>query len=509
VIRLRHLLIIVVAAVALRLNAATPEIRFGALKGWNVVLITVDTVDPKRIGLYGGDRRVMPFLDSLGAAGLVFDHAYCTTGSTAPSHATLLSGAAEPHHKVLYNGMGLSEKVFWLPEQLRSAGYMTAASTVAFFMGRTYRFGRGWELFTDVTVQQSPVPSNAASVRLFDESLARLREAKRPFFAWIHLKGGHEPLAPINARYLRTFAPGESPAKAPAAPTADDLPDVDTQTKIESRLLRYYDANLREADDALRLLFSEFADHNLRQHTLFIVAGDHGESFDHGWYEQHWPSPWQSTLRIPLVFYCDSSPIPRGRVNDRLVTTTDLVPTLLSLLGIQQPSGDADGVNMFGSAVRNTFLARSVSSLLLEDLIGRAAASGEKAPDAVRTALRKEASDLDHTAVFYWCLVTRDPNGHIYKLIHFGTGRPQNAMTGPGSVQLYDVTADPEEKRDLVSNGKGRDRAIALLRDARARDPFFGRADLISELLGGDPPAVLRRLDPEALAKLRALGYIQ
>src|SRR4051794_18895818 len=93
-------------------TAAPATVPRGAFRGWNVVVVTLDATDPRRIGAYGGNPRTMPFFDSLAKKGLLAEHAYTLTGSTAPAHATLLSGTLPAQHAVRYNGLPLSHSVF-------------------------------------------------------------------------------------------------------------------------------------------------------------------------------------------------------------------------------------------------------------------------------------------------------------------------------------------------------------------------------------------------------------
>ena len=62
----------------------------GAAAGWNVVLISVDTVRADRLGAYGyTDRPTSPNIDSLLASGVVFERAVApralTWGSIRPA----------------------------------------------------------------------------------------------------------------------------------------------------------------------------------------------------------------------------------------------------------------------------------------------------------------------------------------------------------------------------------------------------------------------------------------
>lgn len=485
-------------------TAAASTVPAAALKGWNVVLITLDTTNPARLATYGGDPRVMPFLDALAAKGLVVENAYATTGSTAPSHATMLSGALPHEHGVLYNGGGrLAAGRWWMPEELAKRGYFTAGSTVAFFMGKDYGFGRGWSLFTSATVAQTPVPSNDASVGLASPQLDAVAAAGKPFFAWVHLKGGHDPLVPIGSRFLRNFSPRGSTAIAPKKPAADDLMSSAERASAMRELLRYYDANLLEADDALRKLMEGFKKRGLSARTLFVITADHGESFDHGIVGEHWPSPWQSTLRIPMILYTESGTLPKGRLRDRLVSTADLAPTIMHLLGFPGVYTGREGKNMFGPDARQSMAAASVSSLLYEDYEARAVKlAGDKEGVAAMQQLRADAAELERTGIFYWAYIKRVPDGSIYKIVHFGNRRN---TAGAGGVQMYNVTRDPRETSDLVSKGEERRLAVSLLNEARARSPFFGRLGTLT----GDNARMMEGLDAEAIRKLKALGYLQ
>jgi phosphoglycerol transferase MdoB-like AlkP superfamily enzyme len=101
--------------------------------------------------------------------------------------------------------------------------------------------------------------------------------------------------------------------------------------------IAYTDGFLRQLDALLTQL-------NLRQNTIFCVVGDHGEAFgEHGFFgherivfEQVLHVPW--VIRAPLL-------VKEGiRINGQ-VTSTDVTPTLLALLGFDVDSGHFDGIN--------------------------------------------------------------------------------------------------------------------------------------------------------------------
>lgn len=479
------------------------------MRGYNVVLITLDATNAARIGAYGGSPRTMPFFDALARRGLLATHAYTITGSTSPAHATLLSGMRPEKTGVVYNGVPLAADAFWLPEELRREGYETVGSTVAFFIHDLNKFERGFDHFESPhgpDAATRPWSSNRVAYQPFREHCLPLLSPSKPFFAWIHLKGGHAPVAPVAEEFLRRHSKTLPAGKAPAPLSAEDLAlgkaDV---ARRRAGQLAYYDANLSEADATLKMIFDDFKGRGLTGNTLFVITADHGDSYDHGFNGDHWPSPYESTLHVPLLYYTESGKIAPGRLDDRLVSHADFVRTLAYLLGAPF-GGDArsDSMNMFAAKKRTAIRASSVSSLTYEQTVRQLMADQKSEQAAV---LKKDAAELERLGVFYWARIELQPDG-VYKLLHFGA-TVSRMLTSP--IHLYNVTADPAEGTDLLQNGsKKRLAAAQMLERARDTDPFFGL--FMSNLKGAVAEvrdAVVRRLDAESIEKLRALGYLQ
>ena len=64
-------------------------IRRGALAGRNLLIVTIDTTRPDRLGFYGNADIATPNLDRLAARSAVFTRALAVTPITLPSHASL------------------------------------------------------------------------------------------------------------------------------------------------------------------------------------------------------------------------------------------------------------------------------------------------------------------------------------------------------------------------------------------------------------------------------------
>ncbi|GAF82716.1 unnamed protein product, partial [marine sediment metagenome] len=76
----------------------------GAGAGFNVVLITLDTLRSDHVGCYGYRGVKTPALDALAASGVRFADAVTPVPTTLPAHASILTGEYPPRHGVRNNG---------------------------------------------------------------------------------------------------------------------------------------------------------------------------------------------------------------------------------------------------------------------------------------------------------------------------------------------------------------------------------------------------------------------
>src|ERR1043166_3826566 len=101
---------------------------FGAFKGYNVLLITLDTTRADHLPVYGYKQVETPGLDKIGKSSLIFEDAITQAPLTLPSHVSILSGTMPIWHGVRDNaGYVLDPKVKTLATALKSKGYNTAA----------------------------------------------------------------------------------------------------------------------------------------------------------------------------------------------------------------------------------------------------------------------------------------------------------------------------------------------------------------------------------------------
>ena len=113
-------------------------------------------------------------------------------------------------------------------------------------------------------------------------------------------------------------------------------------TPVKTPLERYRQSILY-TDKFLAALDDELAKLNLTDKTIFCIIGDHGEAFGEHGLLGHERIAFDEALRIPFCLRAPSLPGPT-KITDP-VSSVDLTPTLLALLGFHTESAGFDGVN--------------------------------------------------------------------------------------------------------------------------------------------------------------------
>lgn len=429
----------------------------GAAKGYNLVLLTIDTLRADRLGAYGyAERPTSPHLDAELAHGVVFEQAMAQRASTWPSLASLLSGLYPRAHGVEENGYGFPDELPTLPKALHGAGYATAA----FLSNMCQANHQGWDAFACAGGQDGKTVARALE-------WVTARPKDRPFFLWVHLFGAHGPY--YNGGGLaETLDPGY---RGPVGPKKWQLNRIMTERlALEPRDLRHldalYDAAVIGSDRSSgRLLEGLFAQAP-RERTLVVFSADHGEElYDHHGYVYHACSVYQTTLHVPLAFVAPGLLPAGGRVAPT-VELIDVLPTVLDLLAVPRPNG-----------LQGRSLLRYLSRPGDAHGPGKPAFS-EYGSTAIQTVLDGDLKLIVNPDGIDPVCIPDAPPGH-YPI---------------GQEELYDLAADPGEKENLAS------RRPAEVERLRA---------LLAQRFGGIPRRGGKQEVPAGLKEeLKALGYV-
>ncbi|MDG2334785.1 MAG: sulfatase-like hydrolase/transferase [Myxococcota bacterium] len=317
-----------------------------ASKPTNLLLITVDTLRADHLSLYGYGRRTSPALEALAERSVVFESAISQRTFTAPSIATILTGTYPPTHKTLDNRSHLRASNVTLAETLSEMGFKTVAAAGNPGLGRAFRFDQGFESFQTVAIkgEAEVYGLDPREADLLGELALPLLEEVRGdrFFAWLHFMDPHTPyIVPEDYREIYLDDPLSDANKGAQTPAHSNYykPIEDSSPFYRNRgvdfAISQYDAEIKFLDDYLGRLFAYLDELGLSSNTLVILTADHGENMgEHrGVYFGHF-HPYQHTIRVPLVIAHPD--LPSGLRIDRKVSLVDIVPTVLSLLGLPQ-----------------------------------------------------------------------------------------------------------------------------------------------------------------------------
>lgn len=401
----------------------------------SVIVITLDTVRADALGAYGQKLPVSSHIDALAAEGLLFEQVVSSAPSTFPSHASLFTGQQPYAHGVRSNvGYQFAEDNETLAERLSAAGYRTAAEVAAPVLARGRGLAQGFDEYRDPDSLESVVEKLAHQRKVprhNDRSAADItdrgidfvrRNADTPFFLWLHYFDAHRPWKPEEPQRSRF-------AKSP------------------------YHAEIAGIDAQIGRLRSEIEALGLRDRILVVVTADHGEGLGQHGEDTHSFFVYDSTIRIPLIFW-GAEVVPRGRRSAALVRSVDVAPTLLDLLGLPALSR-----------------AQGVSLLPL---------FADPARDPGLVGYGESVEPLTSFGSSVLRFVRKDRWKYIHKI----------------DPALYDVTNDPEERHDLAARHPERVRELEqeLRRLVESAPP--------------KPADAEAKMDPATLAQLEALGYL-
>lgn len=477
----------------------------------NVVLISIDTLRADHLRSYGYDRNTSPNIDGLAEESILFESTDSCSPWTTPSHISLMTSLYPSVHKVYRypNPGALDANAVTLAEILRSQGFATGGFTEGGYAQGKTGLDHGFETFPGWPEDRGTYISHELAASRLEENTRRALEWLEQnhdgkFFLFFHTYEPHYPYRP-PPEYLRRFRPDYSEQEESRRlqsvlsklnegrePTDEDrglvyrhhlqgdlgtLP-VDDVRRLRSTLKEFswsewvrsshfqedldyvidlYDAEILYADAAVGRIVDSLRSLDILERTLIVVTSDHGEGLmDHGWLT-HGENLYQELLHVPLILHRPGNTGAGSSVAapSRLI---DVMPTVLDALGLPSPR-QAQGTSLLAGMVR----ARDGPEL---DSLGGALNLRDR--EMGQKSLRRGK----------WKYIRREEDGR---------------------EELYDLVADPGEKRDLSR------RQRAVLDKLRGQLQAAGEANIeVGEAL----VASATTLTEAERQRLESLGYL-
>ncbi len=470
----------------------------------NIIVIITDDMGFSDIGCYGGEIET-PQIDQLAAGGMKFSQFY-NCGKCEPSRAALVTGHQWWTH---HPRVAIRKDSPNFGEVIQSAGYRTMmigkwhCAGVPFergfhrhfgFMGGGTDFFLGDASFTlDGKPWQVPKDDFYVTTALTDHAEKFIREehaahSKQPFFMYLAYNAPHAPIqapadqvAKYRGKYLKGWdairkerfakqqaiglaGPGWSfPDRPVNIPAWDSLDEK--ARDFEDLRMATYAAMVDCVDQGVGRIVRTLEELKIKDNTLVLFMNDNGASPNDRVRRGNFGTPgttwntgvaWANASNTPLKYYKRTqhgggvtTPLiaswpggiePQAKFNDNPLHVADVLPTLMELTGAEYPRN-------FGDKEHPPLPGRSFARVLT---------AGETLPPkALYFSLFNNMAIVDGG----WRLVT--------------------AYDQPW--QLYDLTNDRTETRDLADANPARLQEMLALQKA-----YSQRSDVRLRLKGGE-----------------------
>ncbi len=351
----------------------------------NVLLVTLCSVREDHTEPGGDSDAVTPTFDALAASGVWFTHAWAPATFTLPSHASIFTGLLPSRAGVMATVDSIRADVPTLPEIMKLYGYHTVAYTpvpsrASFSAG--YGFERGFSVF----IERSMPGAEGGDQEALDAI-----GSSEPYFAVIHLKEAHPPYIggrsdePVDPRIQEWGARRDAPNQS-INPDDWMVAQMKSDPALKAQLSGLYDAALTRADVHLGAILAGLRERGALDHTIVIVAGDHGQALGEEGNIGHQGLLQPEVLNVPLVIRLpldDGESHPRGIRVDSDVSLVDLLPTILELVEATPPA-TLDGQSIVPALAGERLRSRGV---IAQAIANRHGAPGEATEVLIHGAL--------------------------------------------------------------------------------------------------------------------------
>jgi len=395
----------------------------------NILWISTEDMSP-HLGCYGDNTVRTPNIDKLAAQGVRYTSAFTTAAISAPCRAGIITGMYQTSIGCMH---------------MRTTSYRRSADNPLQFTAVPPHYVKTFTEFlrtagyycTNNSKTDYQFAGNVVPASIWDEcnNKAHYRnrpDKNQPFFAVFNWTGTHESQS-WNINKVKTDL---KKIKVPPY-----YPDNEI---IRKNLAKMYD-NVARLDSVVGAMINELEKEGELGNTIIFFWGDHGDGLPRG---KRWL--YDSGLNIPLIIkWPDNSKA--GTVDDRLISSIDLGPTVLSLAGVPVPS-HMQGIPFLGTQAGTP-----------RDAVFAARDRVDESYDMIRSVRTK---DYLYIRNFYpnepfpiW--VPYLSNMPIYKeMLRLDA---EGRLTGPQKAwmaysrppeELYDVKADPFQINNLINDPK-------------------------------------------------------
>ncbi|WP_404321469.1 LTA synthase family protein [Cytobacillus firmus] len=312
-----------------------PSDYFGAAKGMNVVLISMESTQNFVINQKVNGQEITPFLNSLIEDSFYFSRVYDQTaqGKTSDSEFMVDTGLYP-----LSSGSAFVRKTEnayrSLPHILAEKDYYSAIfhGNDASFWNReamydSLGYNRYFSKADYMVSDENSVNYGIKDIPFFQQSIQHLDNLQKPFYARFITLTNHFPFLLEEEDQF--------------------IPEASTSEMVVNR----YVTTVRYQDEAIKTFFQDLKKKGLYENTMFVLYGDHygiSDKYEHGVLEllgQEDTIVNRMQLQsVPLIIHV---PGVEGKTFSNLGGEIDIRATILHLLGISADENFSFGQNLF------------------------------------------------------------------------------------------------------------------------------------------------------------------
>jgi arylsulfatase A-like enzyme len=434
----------------------------------NIVVILVDTLRADHLGVTGFRGGISPNLDRLAAESVLFENCYAQAPWTPPSMGTLFTSLYPEVHGLnnfrdqmfkdpstrKMRASVLPDSAVTLAELLQDGGHETAAFVTNPWLAEGFGLSQGFDHYDDRFVART---AKAESIRSPVRDWLTSRSDDAPFFLYLHFMDVHEPYDAPQADYLAMrdhVEPGAHVLSDEEVP-----PDaIEIRPAWADEEMRhdpaYWRGRYASGVHAFDRRFAEFLEmleeFGLMDNSFVVVTSDHGEELWENGRWGHGNSLYEHQLRVPLLIRQPGGEGGGRRVSE-MVGLIDLMPTLLSLAGVESP---------------DILQGEDFSSLLVG------------------------GGPVERPEVSFGSSVMWGPGVYSVR-----TGR-HKLIVGPSWIEFFDLVLDPREQDNLAGRDEELQKTMRQLLNTH----------LVA--IPGRLESEQREVSEELLERLRSLGYV-
>jgi arylsulfatase A-like enzyme len=306
-----------------------------------VVFWLIDALRADKLDFYGrrgNDKPAVktPNLSALASEGVVFDPFVVPSNESKAGHASYWTGTYPAIHRVLHRPDKLRESHLTIAELFRDAGYSTAAFVSNGFISKRWNYHQGFQSLVNFIREDKPNSAKA----VVNAAIPWINRHKAgPFYLYLGTSDTHVTYR-VHKRFIKDYDKGPYRGPYRRYLSGESLGKIKQRKRPpppreRDRIEAIYDNEAAFNDHHFGRLVAHLKKLGIHDQTLYIVNSDHGEEFwEHGSCG-HGHNLHRELVSVPFVLRLPGV-LPAGKV-----TTghdgVDLLPTLMALMGVKPP----------------------------------------------------------------------------------------------------------------------------------------------------------------------------